>query len=202
MIQPAALDIDTPPEHEVTCPVCRRPWAGVTRPRVSLDDNLFIAPAGAAALTRTEAEILFILALRAPGAAGHDSIISAVWGTTEPASAVNIVRVEIASARSKIARLGWTVECVWGRGYRLRPGTARASLPTEPERIEAVEGALRDGYPMARERGPTAHGSAPTAVSVASRRLGMNVHTLRAWLRAAMTRGDWPRRDIDDRGAA
>jgi DNA-binding response OmpR family regulator len=112
--------IDTP-SSDVRCPVCRQAWPGVKRPRVSLDDNLFIAERGTVALTSTEAEIMWCLTCRMPHAVAHDTIVSAVYGIAEPSKPLLTIRAEISALRHKIEPLGYAIEAIWGRGYRLMP---------------------------------------------------------------------------------
>jgi len=114
------------PSPEVRCPICRRPWPGVTRPRVSLDDNVFIADRGVVQLTGTEAELMWVLVTRMPGAVALDSLYSALWGGTEPAQPENDLRVHVSHLREKIAPLGFVVENIHGRAYRLLPSLEAA----------------------------------------------------------------------------
>lgn len=106
----------------VRCPLCRQDWPGEPmRPRVSLDDNLFITEAGTVELTRIEAEIVFILVARMPQVVVFDSLVNGIWGCHEPADALSDLRVHIAHTRPKVATLGFTIENVRQHGYRLVP---------------------------------------------------------------------------------
>lgn len=103
------------------CPTCKQLWSGVSCPRVSLDDNTFIANGSVVALTATEAELLYLLVTRAPNVLRLDTIISSLWPRDEPNDPEGEVRVLVHKIRNKIASTHWSIDTVWGRGYRLMP---------------------------------------------------------------------------------
>jgi DNA-binding response OmpR family regulator len=65
------------------------------------------------------AELVYILAEAWPKTASLFKISQAIWGMHEPEGAVASIRVHVSMARKQLERLGFGIEAIVGRGYRL-----------------------------------------------------------------------------------
>jgi len=65
------------------------------------------------------AELVHTLATQWPKTVSHFDISYAVWGLNEPEGMRGSIAVHVSLARKSLSRLGFTIEAVEGRGYRL-----------------------------------------------------------------------------------
>ncbi len=75
------------------------------------------------------AELVYTLAQAWPKTASLFEITQSLWGMSEPEGAIGSIRVHVSMARKQLERLGFAIECVSGRGYRL----------LSPEQIPATQ---------------------------------------------------------------
>lgn len=72
-------------------------------------------------LTRSQGLILRWLLDQPERLVRHDSLITLLWGDDEGLAAKNNLKVRICQLRRVLNGSGWSIETVWGLGYRLRP---------------------------------------------------------------------------------
>ncbi len=70
--------------------------------------------------SRNEIDLLGFLLARTPRAVTHDEMMHAVWGNSEPDTALKSIQVMICVLRKKLTpEMGLKIETVYRRGYRL-----------------------------------------------------------------------------------
>lgn len=77
---------------------------------------------GAYRLEPMEAEMLYVLACRAPSVVAYDALAATLWGRREsPENELGALRVYTSKARRRIAGSGWLVTAEHTQGYRPMP---------------------------------------------------------------------------------
>lgn len=101
------------------CPTCGAPYTA-DRPRIDLDRNIFICADGAIRVTPQQAELLAVLIKAMPLYARTEAILRGIYGAAEGAEFENDnLRAQLSKLRGLLRPLGWKIENVWHRGYRL-----------------------------------------------------------------------------------
>lgn len=99
-----------------TCPTCGGPIkAG---PGIDLDLNVAIVNGTALRLTPREAEVIAVLIEDQPGPVSTERLTAKIYGSGEWPTA-DPLSVFIAHLRRKLRGTGYSIQTVWGFGWRL-----------------------------------------------------------------------------------
>ncbi len=110
------------------CPCCGGQVADEDRLLVDLSSNTLQYRGRSIRVMSREAEMAAVLLRRAPQAVAPESMIHQVFGAFEPKDPRKLLSVYASFLRRNLWKLGWDVECIRGRGYRLVPHVERKEL--------------------------------------------------------------------------
>ena len=99
------------------CPTCGGPLAEKPKPLVDLSSNTILAKGQAVKVQGKAAELMEVLAKRFPAVVSHDAIGLALYGAD--GGSENSIKTTVCKLRKDLSKVGFGIENISGRGYRL-----------------------------------------------------------------------------------
>lgn len=126
---------------EIKCPCCGQRTVPTEKVRVDLDRNVLYFRGSEIALPTQLADLSFTLAAKMPEVVHHNTIVTRLWGLTEPQDARTQIGVQIYRLRRRLLAAGLGIANFKERGYAMvvLPTMLRTETiqPREPSHAQA-----------------------------------------------------------------